>query len=556
MPTDIEIARLVTPRPIADVAREAGIEDDELDFYGRYKAKISLGLLDRLRDKPNGKLVLVTAITPTPAGEGKTTVSIGLAQGLNRIGTRCVAALREPSLGPVFGQKGGATGGGWSQVLPMEDINLHFTGDLHAITAANNLLAALLDNHLQQGNALGIEPRSVTWKRCLDMNDRALRNVLTGLGGKSEGVPRETGFEITAASEIMAVLCLAENVADLKTRLARIVVGTNTNNEPVMAGELNATGALAVLLKDALRPNLVQTIEGTPAILHGGPFANIAHGCNSILATRMALKLGNVVVTEAGFGADLGAEKFLDIKMRQAHLAPDAAVLVATLRALKMHGGVALAELKAENVAAVEAGFANLARHAENLQKFGLPVVVAINRFAQDTEAEVAALKRLCEAAGLPVALADVWGAGGAGTEDLARLVVRTLETTPANFRPLYADDLPLRKKIETVAREIYRAEHVTFLPAALNRLAYLRKRGFGNLPVCIAKTQYSFSDDPERRGAPEGHTLTIRDAKLSAGAGFVVAYAGTLMTMPGLPRRPAAEGIDLDETGNISGLF
>ena len=556
MPTDIEIANSVTPRPIGDVAREAGIEPDELDFYGRFKAKISLGLLDRLKSKPNGKLVLVTAITPTPAGEGKTTVSIGLAQGLNRIGTSCVAALREPSLGPVFGQKGGATGGGFSQVLPMEDINLHFTGDLHAITSANNLLAALIDNHLQQGNTIGIEPRSVTWKRCLDMNDRALRNVLTGLGGKSEGVPRETGFEITAASEIMAVLCLAENVADLKTRLARIVVGANKDNEPVTAGDLNAPGALAVLLKDALRPNLVQTIEGTPAVLHGGPFANIAHGCNSILATRMALKLGDVCVTEAGFGADLGAEKFLDIKMRQANLAPDAVVLVATLRALKMHGGVNLADLKSENVGAVEAGFANLARHAENLRKFGLPVVVAINRFAQDTEAEIAALRHLCETANLSVALADVWGKGGAGTEDLARLVVQTLETTPADFRPLYADDLPLRKKIETIAREIYRADEVTFLPTALNRLAYLRKRGFGNLPVCIAKTQYSFSDDPERRGAPTGHTLTIRDAKLSAGAGFVVAYAGTLMTMPGLPRRPAAEAIALDDAGNVSGLF
>jgi formate--tetrahydrofolate ligase len=556
MPTDIEIARSVTPRPIADVAAEIGLRPDEIDPYGAHKAKIHLGVLDRLADRLNGKLVLVTAITPTPAGEGKTTVSIGLAQGLCRIGARCVAALREPSLGPVFGLKGGATGGGHSQVLPMEDINLHFTGDLHAITSANNLLAAVLDNHLQFGNDLDIEPRGVTWKRCLDMNDRALRDIVTGLGGRNEGVPRETGFEITAASEVMAVLCLAESVEDLKTRLGRIVVGTDRKNEPVTADHLRATGAMATLLKDALRPNLVQTLEGTPAILHGGPFANIAHGCNSVLATRMALKLGDVCVTEAGFGADLGAEKFLDIKMRQAGLAPDAAVLVATLRALKMHGGVDLADLRTENTAAVEAGFANLARHAENLAKFGLPVVVAINRFASDTDAEIAALSRLCEARGLPVALADVWGQGGRGTEDLARLVVRTLEQTPARFAPLYANGASLKHKIETVAREIYRAERVEFLPTATTRLAYLRRRGFGTLPVCIAKTQYSFSDNPERRGAPEGHTLTIRDVKLSAGAGFVVAYAGTLLTMPGLPRHPAAEAIDLAADGTISGLF
>lgn len=556
MPTDIEIARSVSPRPIAQIAEQIGLLEGETELYGTLKAKIDLGVLERLKDKPNGKLVLVTAITPTPAGEGKTTVSIGLAQGLCRVGTNCVAALREPSLGPVFGQKGGATGGGYSQVLPMEDINLHFTGDLHAITSANNLLAAVVDNHLQFGNELGIEPRAVTWKRCLDMNDRALRNILTGLGGKSEGVPRETGFEITAASEVMAVLCLAENIDNLKTRLARIVVGTDKNNEPVTAGQLNAAGAMATLLRDALRPNLVQTLENTPAVLHGGPFANIAHGCNSVLATRMALKLGDVCVTEAGFGADLGAEKFLDIKMRQAHLSPDAVVLVATLRALKMHGGVDLADLKAENVQAVEAGWANLARHAENLAKFGLPVVVAINRFAQDTPAEIATLTRLCQAHNLPVALADVWGQGGKGTEELARLVLQTLHSVPAAFRPLYADEMPLRKKIETIAREIYRADQVEFLPAATTRLAYLRRRGWGNLPVCIAKTQYSFSDNPDKRGAPSGHTLTIRDAKLSAGAGFVVAYAGQLLTMPGLPRRPAAEGIDLASDNTITGLF
>ncbi len=555
MPTDLEIAHAAKPRPIAEIGDQLGLLPDEVELYGKLKAKISLDVLHRLRDRPNGKLVLVAAITPTPAGEGKTTVTIGLAQGLNRVGTRTVAALREPSLGPVFGQKGGATGGGHSQVLPMEDINLHFNGDLHAITSANNLLAALLDNHLQFGNALGIEPRTVTWKRCLDMNDRALRDIVTGLGGKSEGVPRETGFEITAASEVMAILCLAESVDDLKARLARIVVGTNAGNEPVTAGQLQATGAMAVLLKDALKPNLVQTLEGTPALVHGGPFANIAHGCNSVLATRLALKLGDVCVTEAGFGADLGAEKFLDIKMRSAGLAPDAVVLVATLRALKMHGGVALADLREENAAAVEAGFANLARHAENLHKFGVPVVVAINRFATDTGAEIDALRRLCAGQNLPVALADVWGAGGAGTEDLARQVLRTLET-PGAFRPLYPDKSSPRQKIETVAREIYRAERVDFLPAAAARLSWLRRHGYNHLPVCIAKTQYSFSDSPDLRGAPAGHTLTIRDVKLSAGAGFIVAYAGTLLTMPGLPRHPAAFDIDLGADRTVTGLF
>ena len=555
MPTDIDIARSVTPRPIADIAAIVGLLTEEIEPYGRYKAKIALSALGRLSAKPPGKLVLVTAITPTPAGEGKTTTSIGLAQGLNRIGVRCVAALREPSLGPVFGQKGGATGGGWSQVIPMEEINLHFTGDMHAITAANNLLAALIDNHLQSGNALHLEPRAITWKRCLDMNDRALRNLILGLGGKSEGVPRESGFEITAASEVMAILCLAESLADLKTRLGRIVIGTNRENEPVTAGELGAVGAMTALLKDALMPNLAQTLEGNPVVLHGGPFANIAHGCNSVLATRLALSLGEVCVTEAGFGADLGAEKFLDIKMRQAKLKPDMAVLVATIRALKMHGGVPLNDLKTENVAALEAGFANLARHAENLKKFGLPVVVAINQFTADTDAEIAALKQLCDNHALPVALADVWGGGGTGSEDLARLVKQTLETTPADFHTLYDDALSLKAKIETIAREIYRAERVDFLPAAVTRLAYLRKRGYGALPVCIAKTQYSFSDNPEQRGAPVGHTLTIRDVKLSAGAGFVVAYAGTLLTMPGLPKNPAAFHIDVDADGLITGL-
>ncbi len=556
MPTDIEIAQSVTPRPIAAVAADVGLSTEEFELYGRYKAKVHLSVLNRLQSRPSGKLVLVTAITPTPAGEGKTTMSIGLAQGLNRIGVNCVAALREPSLGPVFGQKGGATGGGWAQILPMEDINLHCTGDMHAITAANNLLAALIDNHLQSGNTLHLDPRTIPWKRCLDMNDRALRNLITGLGGKSEGIPRETGFEITAASEVMAVFCLAESIADLKTRLGRIVIGTNTSNEPVTAGELGAVGAMTALLKDALMPNLVQTIEGNAVVLHGGPFANIAHGCNSVLATRLALKLGDVCVTEAGFGADLGAEKFLDIKMRQTGLAPSAVVIVATLRALKMHGGVALDALKSENVAALEAGFSNLARHVENLRKYGLPVVVAINQFTADTYAEITALKAKCAEIGAPVALANVWADGGKGAEELAHHVQDTLKTVPANFRYLYSDDLTLRQKVETIGREIYRAERVEFSPAALTRLAYLRRRGYGNLPVCIAKTQYSFSDNPELRGAPVGHTLTIRDVKLSAGAGFVVAYAGTLLTMPGLPKRPAALDIDVNEDGEISGLF
>ncbi|MBC8103443.1 MAG: formate--tetrahydrofolate ligase [Cytophagales bacterium] len=553
--TDIEIAQSVSPRPITDVAAEAGLLNTEIELYGKHKAKIDLAALDRLKGTTDGKLVLVTAITPTPAGEGKTTVTIGLAQGLARIGQRCVAALREPSLGPVFGQKGGATGGGRSQVLPMEEINLHFTGDLHAITSANNLLAAAIDNHLHFGNALQIDPRTVTWKRCLDMNDRALRDIITGLGGKSEGVPRETGFEITAASEIMAILCLAEGVDDLRTRLERIVIGSDTHHELVTAGRLGITGALIALLKEAIKPNLVQTLEGTPAILHGGPFANIAHGCNSVLATRMALKLGDVCVTEAGFGADLGAEKFLDIKMRQANLKPDLAVLVATIRALKMHGGVDLADLKTENVAALTHGFANLERHAQNLRKFGLPVVVAINRFASDTDSEIAALTDLCAADHLPVALADGWGSGGAGSESLAHLVTDTLAAESADFHPLYSDNASLKGKIEAVAVGIYRAERVEFLSHARTRLASLTRRGYGQLPVCIAKTQYSFSDDPARRGAPTGHTLTIRDVKLSAGAGFVVAYAGTLLTMPGLPRHPAAEQMDMNTDGKITGL-
>lgn len=553
--TDIEIAQSVVLRPIGDVARDAGLAEDDYEAYGKTKAKVTLAALKDRKHAPRGKLVLVTAISPTPAGEGKTTTSIALTQGLCKRGIRAVAALREPSLGPVFGMKGGATGGGYSQVLPMEEINLHLTGDLHAITAANNLLAAIIDNHLQNGNALGIEPRSVTWKRCLDMNDRALRHILTGLGGKSEGVPRETAFEITAASEIMAILCLAEDLSDLKHRLNRIVIGSDVNNDPVTVQQLGCGGALTVLLRDAIRPNLLQTVEGTPAIIHGGPFANIAHGCNSVVATRLALALGDICVTEAGFGADLGAEKFLDIKMRQTGLAPDLAVLVATIRALKWQGGVEKPKLPIENVGALEAGFENLARHAENLRKFGVPVVVAINRFSADTDAEIVALTRLCGEKGLPIALCDGWVNGGNGSLELADLVQETLETTPAHFEPLYPDAFSLKKKIETVAREIYRADSITFLPAAKNRLAYLTKRGYGHLPVCIAKTQYSFSDDADKRCAPTGHTLTIRDAKLSAGAGFVVAYAGTIMTMPGLPAHPAALDMDCDENGRITGL-
>ncbi len=543
-------------QPISEIAQKLGLTDDEFEPYGRQIAKLPLSVLEKRKGGPQGKLVLVTAITPTPAGEGKTTTTIGLTMGLNKIGVRAVAALREPSLGPVFGVKGGATGGGKARIEPSDQINLHFTGDLHAITAANNLLAAMIDNYLTAGNAKKLEPRTISFQRCLDMNDRALRKLITGLGGKSEGVPRETGVEITAASEVMATLCLAEGYADLKKRLARIVVGTDESNEPVTAADIQAEGGMAVLLKDALKPNLVQTIEGNPVIVHGGPFANIAHGCNSVIATRLALALGEVCVTEAGFGADLGAEKFLDIKMRQAGLAPDMVVLVATLRALKMHGGVPLDQLKAENLEALEAGFSNLARHAENLKKFGLPVVIAINRFPTDTPGEEDALAKLCEAHGLKVALSDVFGAGGAGGEALARLVTETLATEKANFAPLYPDSLPLRKKIETVAKEIYRADGVEFLPAARNRLAYLTKRGYGNLPVCIAKTQYSFSDDPTKLAAPTGHTLTIRDAKLSAGAGFVVVYAGALLTMPGLPKRPAALDMHLSDTGEISGVM
>lgn len=542
------------PRPITEIAAELGASPGEVEPFGRLKAKLSLRLLDRLREAPDGRLVLVTAVTPTPAGEGKTTTTIGLSQGLRRLGVRAVAALREPSLGPVFGMKGGATGGSRSTLVPAEEINLHFTGDLHAVAAANNLLAALIDNHLHFDNEPHLDPRSVTWRRCLDMNDRALRGVVTGLGGRSEGVPRETGFEITAASEVMAVLALAASHEDLTARLDRIVVGAARDGRYVTAAELGAGGAMAALLQDALLPNLVQTGEGTPALVHCGPFGNIAHGCSSVLATRMALKLGEVCVTEAGFGADLGAEKFLDIKCRQAGLSPGAAVLVATVRALKLHGGARLKELEQENIAALEAGFANLERHARTLRRFGLPVVVSINRFASDTQAELDRLRELCGAAELPAAVAEIWQRGGEGAEEVARLLLEALRE-PAKVHLLYPDELPLREKIECLARRVYRAGQVRFLPPAERRLAELQERGYGTLPVCVAKTQYSFSDDPTLLGAPQGHTFTVRDVKLCAGAGFVVVYSGTIMTMPGLPRTPAAAAIRLTPEGEIEGL-
>lgn len=551
-----EIAKAAKLRPIAEIAAAAGLGEDEWEPYGRYKAKVRLEALEHRRERPNGKLVLMTAITPTPAGEGKTTMAVGLAQGLCRLGSRCIAALREPSQGPVFGIKGGGSGGGYSQLMPMDDINLHCTGDIHAMTAANNLLAAVIDNHLQWDNPYDLDVRAITWKRCLDVNDRALRSMVSGLGGSAQGTPRETGFEITAASEVMAILSLASSREDLRMRLGRIVVGRSRSGEPVTAEMLGAGGAMAVLLKDALLPNLVQTIEGTPALVHGGPFGNIAHGCSSVLATRTALKLGDICVTEAGFGADLGAEKFLNIKMRQAGTVPDLGVVVATVRALKMHGGVQLPDLAVENLEALRAGMGNLLRHVENLGKFGLRVVVGINRFYTDTEPELALLRKLCGEAGLAVAEADVWGHGGAGAEELSRLVLDTLEKPGTAVHPLYPDDLPLADKIMRVALETYRAGEVKLLQPALRGIQWLESHGFGNLPVCFAKTQYSFSDDPIRRGAPTGHALTVRDVKLSAGAGFVVVYAGSIVTMPGLPRNPAIPSVELLPDGTIDGLF
>lgn len=556
MRTDAQIARGTRLEPISAIAQSLGIEADEYESYGRDKAKLSLGLLDRLSGRPDGRLVLVTAINPTPAGEGKTTTNVGLSMALNRIGRRAVTTLREPSMGPCFGLKGGAAGGGRAQVLPMEDINLHFTGDFHAIGAANNLLAAMLDNHIQQGNELGIDVRKITWKRVVDMNDRQLRNVVDGMGGKAHGVPREDGFDITVASEIMAIFCLSTSITDLKERLARIVVGYTRDDKPVTAGDLKAQGAMAALLKDALKPNLVQTLEGTPAFVHGGPFANIAHGCNSIMATRMAMALGDYCVTEAGFGADLGAEKFLDIKCRLAGLNPDAVVVVATVRALKNHGGVAKADLNDENLEALEAGLPNLLQHVENITKvYQLPCVVAINRFPTDTEAELKLVEDKCRELGVNVALSEVWAKGGEGGLALADEVVRLCEE-PNDFQFAYGDDLSLAEKIEAIATRVYHADGVDFEPKAMAELKKLEDLGFGGMPVCMAKTQYSFSDDQKKLGAPRGFRITVRNAKVSAGAGFVVALTGDIMTMPGLPKVPAAERIDVDETGKISGLF
>ena len=556
MKTDIEIAQESELQPIKEVALQLGITEDELDFYGKYKAKFTDELWDRVKDNPDGKLVLVTAINPTPAGEGKTTTTVGLGQAFGKLGKKAVIALREPSLGPCFGIKGGAAGGGYAQVVPMEDLNLHFTGDFHAITSANNLLAALLDNHIQQGNALRIDTKQVIWKRCLDMNDRALRNIVIGMGKKADGVVREDHFIITVASEIMAILCLAENMEDLKKRLGRIIVAYDYDGNPVTAEQLKAVGAMAALLKDAIRPNLIQTLEHTPAIVHGGPFANIAHGCNSVRATKTALKLADYVITEAGFGADLGAEKFLDIKCRMAGLKPDAVVLVATVRALKYNGGVAKADLSAENVEALKKGIVNLEKHIENLQKYKVPVVVTLNRFITDSPAELAFVKEFCEARGAEFALSDVWEKGGEGGIELANKVLSTLETKESHFEPLYKDELSICEKIETIAKGIYGAGSVTYDPAAKKAIAKIEAMGFGNVPVCMAKNQYSLSDDQTKLGRPEGFNINIREAYISAGAGFVVAITGTIMTMPGLPKTPAAERIDVDEAGKITGLF
>ena len=553
--SDIEIAQEAKPLPITDIADACGMDGAYIEQYGRYKAKIDNRFLKET-NRPDGKLVLVTAITPTPAGEGKTTTTVGLADGLRRIGRNAVVALREPSLGPVFGIKGGAAGGGYAQVVPMEDINLHFTGDFHAIGAANNLLAAMLDNHIQQGNALGIDVKRITWRRCVDMNDRQLRSIVDGLGGRMQGVPREDGFDITVASEVMAVLCLASDIPDLKARLGRIVVGYTYDDAPVTAADLKAAGAMAALLKDALKPNLVQTLEHTPALIHGGPFANIAHGCNSVTATRMALKLGDYAITEAGFGADLGAEKFLDIKCRMAGLKPDAVVVVATVRALKHHGGAARAELGREDLAALERGLPNLLQHVDNIKNvFGLPCVVAINAFPTDTAAELRLVEEKCRELGVSVALSEVWAKGGAGGTALAEEVVRLCEQ-PSDFRYSSALGGSIEEKLETICRRIYHADGVVLTPAAQKQARRLTELGFGELPICMAKTQYSFSDDPSLLGAPRGFTVTVRNLKVSAGAGFLVALTGDIMTMPGLPKVPAAERIDVDENGRISGLF
>jgi formate--tetrahydrofolate ligase len=554
--SDIEIAQAATMRPIGEIAGKLGIPDDALSPYGRYKAKVGLDFVDSLKDKPDGKLILVTAITPTPAGEGKTTTTVGLGDALNHIGKKAIICLREPSLGPSFGMKGGAAGGGYAQVVPMEDINLHFTGDFHAIGAANNLLAAMVDNHIYWGNELGIDSRRVTWRRGLDMNDRALRQITSSLGGVANGFPREDGFDIVVASEVMAIFCLSNDLNDLKRRLGNIIVAQTRAREAVRASEIKAAGAMAVLLKDAIAPNLVQTLENNPAFIHGGPFANIAHGCNSVIATKTALKLADYVVTEAGFGADLGAEKFMDIKCRKAGLKPDAAVVVATVRALKMHGGVARDQLRVENVAALEAGYANLARHLENLKGFGVPAVVSVNRFSADTEAEHAKLKELCASHGVDAVIADHWANGGEGAAPLAETVARIADSGQSKFQVLYPDEMPLRDKIKTIAQKIYRAKDIACDGPVETRLAELQKAGFGHFPVCIAKTQFSFSTDANAKGAPTDHILAVREIRLSAGAEFIVAVCGEIMTMPGLPRVPAANSIDLTEDGRITGLF
>lgn len=556
MKTDIEIAQEAVMDPITEVAGKLGLTADDLELYGKYKAKITNEYLNSIKDRPEGKLILVTAINPTPAGEGKTTITVGLGEAFGRLGKKAVIALREPSLGPCFGVKGGAAGGGYAQVVPMDDLNLHFTGDFHAITSANNLLAALLDNHIQQGNELNIDTRQIVWKRCLDMNDRVLRNIVVGLGNKTDGVVREDHFVITVASEIMAILCLAKDMEDLKKRLSHIIVAYNMQGNPVTAKDLNAVGAMAALLKDAIMPNMIQTLEHTPALVHGGPFANIAHGCNSVRATKAALKMADYCITEAGFGADLGAEKFFDIKCRLSGLKPDAAVLVATIRALKYNGGVPKADLNVENLGALEKGIVNLEKHIENLQKFGVPVVVTLNSFVSDTAAEISFVQRFCEERNCEFALANVWEKGGEGGIALAEKVLTVLESRESRFKPLYEDALPLKEKIETVAKEIYGAKGVNFAPAALKQLQKLTDLGFGSLPVCMAKTQYSLSDDPALLGRPENFEINVREVYVSAGAGFVVVLTGAVMTMPGLPKKPAAFAIDVNEEGAVTGLF
>lgn len=556
MLSDIEIAQKAHMLPITEVAGKLGIGEEDIELYGRYKAKLSMDLIKRVQDKPDGKLILVTAITPTPAGEGKSTTTVGLAQGLAKIGQKVIVALREPSLGPCMGIKGGAAGGGYSQVVPMEDINLHFTGDFHAITSAHMLLAAMLDNHIQQGNALNIDPRRIVWKRVVDMNDRELRNIVVGLGGKAHGVPRQDGFDITVASEVMAILCLATGLHDLKERLSKIIVAYDYSGSPITAGMLKAQGAMAALLKDAVKPNLVQTLENVPAIIHGGPFANIAHGCNSVMATKTALKLADYTITEAGFGADLGAEKFFDIKCRYAGLKPDAVVLVATVRALKMHGGVPKTDLATPDVEAVKRGIVNLEKHIENIKQYGLPLVVAINAFAQDTPEELEAIRSHCAAHGVNVALSEVFAKGGEGGIELAKEVVALATSGKADFKLLYGEELTLKEKIETIAKNIYGAVGVNYTKEANNALKDFEKMGYGHLPVCMAKTQYSFSDDPALLGRPEGFEITIKNCRIAAGAGFVVVLTGDIMTMPGLPKVPAAEKIDVSDDGVISGLF